>query len=212
MDVAGEVREQMVSGAVQLLARRGLQATSFSEVLAFTGAPRGSVYHHFPEGKDQLVGAAVDAAGAFLVGLLDAKAGASAVEISDYFLQIWRGVLTRSDCQSGCAVLAVTVATDSPDLMNHALAVFRGWRRRLAELLAAGGLDAVLAEQFATTLIASAEGAVVMSRAERSLEPFDAVAAQLGEQVRRMTESAAVPVQSGKPLARKIASKRSAST
>lgn len=201
----------MVDGAVQLLARRGLQATSFSEVLAFTGAPRGSVYHHFPEGKDQLVGEAVDRAGAFLIGLLDAKAGAPAVEISDYFLQVWRTVLTRSDFQSGCAVLAVTVATDSADLMNHAVTVFRGWRQRLAELLVHGGLDARAAPAFATTLIASAEGAVVMSRAEHSIEPFDAVAAQLGEQIRRMTEAPAAPAQTGKPLARKTASKRSGS-
>ena len=184
--MAGEVREVMVDGAVQLLARRGLQATSFSEVLALTGAPRGSIYHHFPEGKDQLVGEAVDRAGAFLINLLDAKAGASAVEISDYFLAVWRSVLTRSDFQSGCAVLAVTVATDSADLLGHAVAVFRGWRKRLAELLVQGGLESKAAMRFATTLIASAEGAVVMSRAEQNIEPFDAVAAQLSEQIRRM--------------------------
>ena len=188
--MAGEVREVMVNGAVQLLARRGLQATSFSEVLAFTGAPRGSVYHHFPEGKEQLVGEAVDLAGAYLIGLLDAKAGASAVEISDYFLQVWRSVLIRSDFQSGCAVLAVTVATDSANLLGHAFAVFRGWRQRLAELLVQGGLEKKAALRFATTLIASAEGAVVLSRAEHSIEPFNAVAAQLGEQIRRVVADA----------------------
>ena len=46
----------MIVGAARLLAERGLQETSFSEVLQRTGAPRGSIYHHFPEGKDQLVG------------------------------------------------------------------------------------------------------------------------------------------------------------
>ena len=49
--MAKEVRSRMVEGAVRLLARQGLQATSFSEVLELTGAPRGSVYHHFPGGK-----------------------------------------------------------------------------------------------------------------------------------------------------------------
>ena len=58
--MAGEVRKGMVEGAMALLARRGLHATSFSEVLAATGAPRGSLYHHFPGGKDQLVAEAVD--------------------------------------------------------------------------------------------------------------------------------------------------------
>jgi TetR/AcrR family transcriptional repressor of lmrAB and yxaGH operons len=184
--VAGEVRRKMVEGATQLLARRGLQATSFAEVLEFTGAPRGSVYHHFPDGKDQLVGEAVDLAGAFLVGLLDRKAGASAVAITEHFLAIWRGVLAQSKCESGCAVVAVAVATDSASLMNHAADVFRHWRARLAELLAQGGLAKKDARRFATTLIAAAEGAVVMSRAEQDIEPFETVAKQLLEQARAL--------------------------
>jgi AcrR family transcriptional regulator len=179
----------MVGGAVQLLARRGLHATSFSEVLALTGAPRGSLYHHFPNGKDQMVASAVDMAGAFLVDALDRKAGASAQEITQHFLAIWRAVLTRSDFESGCAVLAVTVATDSADLMSHAVTVFRAWRERLGQLLEQGGLPAAEAMRFATTLIASAEGAVVLSRAEQGIEPFDAVAEQLTDQVRRMIEA-----------------------
>ena len=52
-------REQMIEGALSLLAKQGLQATSFSEVLKLTGAPRGSIYHHFPGGKDQLVAEAL---------------------------------------------------------------------------------------------------------------------------------------------------------
>ena len=184
--VAGEVRRKMIEGATQLLARGGLQATSFAEVLEHTGAPRGSVYHHFPEGKDQMVGEAVDLAGAFLVGLLDRRAGASALAVTEHFLAIWRGVLTQSKCESGCAVLAVAVATDSPELMNHAAAVFRQWRGRLAELLEQGGLARKDARRFATMLIASVEGAVVMSRAEHDLEPFETVARQLLDQVRAL--------------------------
>jgi TetR/AcrR family transcriptional repressor of lmrAB and yxaGH operons len=61
--MARDVRDRMIDGAIRLLAQRGLQATSFSEVLELTGAPRGSVYHHFPEGKDQLVSAANAVAG-----------------------------------------------------------------------------------------------------------------------------------------------------
>ena len=184
--VAGEVRRKMIEGATQLLARRGLQATSFAEVLEHTGTPRGSVYHHFPEGKDQMVGEAVDLAGAFLVGLLERRAGASALAITEHFLAIWRGVLTQSKCESGCAVLAVAVATDSPALLNRAAEVFRLWRGRLAELLEQGGLAKRDARRFATVLIASAEGAVVMSRAEQDIEPFEMVAGQLVDQARAL--------------------------
>ena len=170
--MAGEMRERMVEGAMGLLAQRGLHATSFSEVLAATGAPRGSLYHHFPGGKDELMAAAVDRAGAVLV--------------DERFLAIWRFVLTQSQCESGCAVLAVTVATDSAELLSHATTVFRAWRERLAQLLRRSGLPAAAAKRFATVMIASVEGAVVLSRAERSLEPFEIVATQLMEQAHAM--------------------------
>jgi AcrR family transcriptional regulator len=175
----------MIEGAVRLLAQRGLQATSFAEVLELTGAPRGSVYHHFPEGKDQLVGAAVDRAGARAVQALDGKQGISAEELTSVFLALWREVLVRSKLGAGCAVLAVTVATDSPELLRHAGAVFRSWRGQLAEMFELGGMSAQEAAQFAATLVAASEGAVVLSRAEQSLEPFDLVAAQLREQAVR---------------------------
>ncbi len=174
----------MIEGAIRLLAQQGLQATSFSEVLALTGAPRGSVYHHFPEGKDQLVGAAVDRAGARALHALEGKPEASAEELTALFLGLWRELLVRSQYGAGCAVLAVTVATDSQELLRHAGAVFRSWRGQLAELFEHAGLSAKHAAQFAATLVAASEGAVVLSRAEQSLEPFDLVAEQLLEQVR----------------------------
>ena len=186
--MAGKVRLRMVEGAVQLLARRGLQATSFSEVLDLTGTPRGSIYHHFPEGKDQLVGEAVDLAGERAIEFINRKSGAGAVEITEYFLHIWRVILTRSNFQAGCAVLATTIATDSPGLLGHAAAVFRAWRNRLAELLENGGLAPREAARFAALLVASSEGAVVLSRAEQSMEPFELVCEQLLDRVREMVK------------------------
>jgi AcrR family transcriptional regulator len=182
--VARGVRARMVASAADLLARRGLQATSLSEVLEQSGAPRGSVYHHFPDGKNQLIASALDLAGDRAIELLDRKAGAPANEVAAWFLHIWREVLIRSNFDAGCAVLAVTVAADSPELRDHAAGIFRTWRHRLAELLEQGGLDSRDAARFAATLIASSEGAVALSRAERSVEPFDLVAEQLLEQAR----------------------------
>jgi AcrR family transcriptional regulator len=184
--MAGEVHDRMVEGAMALLARRGLHATSFSEVLAATGAPRGSLYHHFPAGKEQLMGAAVDRAGAVLLGVLERGSARSAQEVVQNFLAVWRAVLMRSDCEAGCAVLAVTVATDSADLLAHATAVFRAWRERLADRLKQAGLAPPVARRFAMLLLASTEGAVVLSRADQSLEPFEAVARQLLDEARRL--------------------------
>ena len=177
----------MVASAVALLARRGLQATSFSEVLEHSGAPRGSVYHHFPDGKNQMIDSALDAAGATAIELLDRKVGEPAEDIAAWFLHIWREVLIRGKFEAGCAVLAVAVAADSAELLDHTARVFRAWRRRLAELLEQGGLERGDAVRFAAVLVASSEGAVVLARAEQSLEPFDLVAEQLLAQVRELS-------------------------
>lgn len=175
--MAGDVKQRMAAGAAQLLAQQGLQGTSFSEVLELTGAPRGSVYHHFPEGKNQLVEAALDLAGERALTLLSSWEGRPAAEVAAGFVSVWREILIRSDLRAGCAVVAVTVATDSPELLQRAADIFRDWRGRLTELLQAGGhADA---SGYAALLVAACEGAVVMSRAAHSMEPFEKVAGQL---------------------------------
>jgi TetR/AcrR family transcriptional regulator, lmrAB and yxaGH operons repressor len=171
--------DRMIASAVKLLAVHGFQATTFSSVLEDSGAPRGSIYHHFPEGKDQLIAAAIDLAGDRALALTDSFAGLTAAEIVDAFAGLWRAVLVRSDFRAGCAVLAVTVSADVPALVERAAAIFRSWRERLGQALEAAGIEAASARALAVTIIASCEGATVLCRAEHSLEPLDVVAAQL---------------------------------
>ena len=174
-----DARQKMIESAVVLLATRGLQGTAFSDVLERSGAPRGSIYHHFPDGKEQLVDAAIELAGDRALRVLDAVRDAPPKDVTGFFLDLWREVLVRSNLRAGCAVLAVTVATDSPDLLGHAASIFRAWRGRLAELYVTGGMPASAAARLAVTVIAATEGAVVVSRAEQSLEPFEEVAKAL---------------------------------
>ena len=181
--MAGDARARMIEGAVRLLAQKGLQATSFSEVLDLTKAPRGSIYHHFPQGKDQMVAAAIELAGERTRLRLEEARGRSAVEVTTYFLGLWRALLTHTEFTTGCSVTAVTVASDSAELLAGASAVFHSWNTQLADLLVAGGLSPAAAKIFATTLIAACEGAVILSRAEKDIEPFDTVAGHMVELV-----------------------------
>ena len=185
--MTNDTRRQMIDGTVHLLARGGLQQTSFATVLEHTGAPRGSVYHHFPEGKDQLISAAVAESGARSIAMIQAWRGESATVIARRFLAAWRMLLTATDFRAGCAVVAVTTSTDSSDVLTDTGTVFRTWREALASLLADGGLAAERANAVAAMLIASSEGAVVMSRAERRIEPFDDVAAEVLARVNALT-------------------------
>jgi TetR/AcrR family transcriptional repressor of lmrAB and yxaGH operons len=177
--MADGVRERMIESAVVLLAKQGYRATSFDAVLERSKAPRGSIYHHFPGGKDQLIAAAIDLAGARAIAVLDSLEGQSPPQIVDGFMAMWRTVLDRSDFTAGCSVLAVTVSAETPELRERAGEIFKAWRQRVSELLISSGVESEAAHAFAATLIAASEGAVAQSRAERSYAPFDEVARQL---------------------------------
>src|SRR5689334_8372372 len=94
--MAGEVRQRMSERTAILLGKKGLQGTSFSEVLEASGAPRGSLYHHFPGGKAELVLAAIVSAGGRASAVLDGLHGAPAVRVAEAFLGLWRLVLEKS--------------------------------------------------------------------------------------------------------------------
>jgi AcrR family transcriptional regulator len=174
-----DVRSRMVNGAVRLLATSGVEGTSFHEVLAATRTPRGSLYHHFPGGKSELLHAALDVASGHGLAAMEATRGEPAVVVVDRFLSLWRLLLERSQLRAGCAVVAVTVAAGDDELLDHAGKIFRAWTELLTELCAVGGLATEPARKLAVTVIAATEGAVALCRAERSIEPFEDVAAVL---------------------------------
>src|ERR1700722_9506330 len=173
-----QIKQTMIERTAVLLAKKGLQGASFSEILEASGAPRGSLYHHFPGGKDELVLAALEHAADQALGVLDRLSGKPAREVAEGFLSLWRSVLARSDFSAGCAVVAVTVAAESEDLRARAAEILRSWREKLVTLFVAGGIPKKKARSLAASLVAACEGGVILARAERSFEPFDLVAAE----------------------------------
>jgi TetR/AcrR family transcriptional regulator, lmrAB and yxaGH operons repressor len=144
-------------------------------VLESTDSPRGSVYHHFPGGKPELLHAALDLASERGLAAMEASRGQPAAVVIERFLALWRGLLDHSHLTAGCAVVAVTVAANDDDLLDHAGTIFRTWTELLTGLCEAGGMDSNSARSFAVTVIAATEGAVAICRAERSVEPFEVV-------------------------------------
>jgi AcrR family transcriptional regulator len=177
----------MIEGAIQLLATRGVHGASLLKVLEHTGAPRGSVYHHFPGGKDELILAALDLTGQRHDRFVDRFRGTSAPEITAGYLELWRSILVRSGLDSGCPILAVTVSASPGPLLDRAGAIFRTSQRHLVELYEEVGVPRSAAERFVTLLVAGAEGAVVLSRAQQNIAPFEVVASQLIEHAGAMT-------------------------
>lgn len=180
---ADGARQRMVGGAAAALGRGGLRAASFSRVIADTGAPRGSIYHHFPRGKRQLVQEALELAEALALRAL-AEPRTEPEQVVRAFAAPWRQLLERSDLRAGCAVAAVAAeADDDDDLRDVAGLVFAHWIDALAPALEAAGLSQGRGRPVATLVLAGIEGALLLARARRDFEPFDLTVEELATHV-----------------------------
>jgi TetR/AcrR family transcriptional regulator, lmrAB and yxaGH operons repressor len=175
------VRKNMVESALRLLATEGVEGTSFSAVLAKSNAPRGSVYHHFPGGKSELLHAALDHISQSGLATMELARGEPVEVVVDRFLDLWKQLLDSSHNRAGCAVVAVTVAAGSNQLLEHAGEIFRAWTAQLTSLFVAGGMRRDAAKKLSLFVVAASEGAVLLARAEQNKAPFDTVAKMLRE-------------------------------
>ena len=172
-------RERMVRAAVDLFRERGYAATSFNDVLERGGAPRGSIYHHFPGGKEQLAREALQWYAERVARALDSTG--SAREIVDLFLASSREALVASDFSAGCAVAAVTLDLGpGEDRLKPSVAdAFGRWRTVLTKAFTREGATPAQARRLAAFTVAAVEGALILARAERSAQPCDDVATEL---------------------------------
>ncbi len=179
--VKSDPRQQMIVSAVALMREQGVDAASFSRVLDRSGAPRGSIYHHFPEGKAQLVEEATRYAGEFIAaGLAAALQQDDPAAAIRGFAKSWRGLLEKWDFQAGCTVVAAALEGDrTPGAREAARDAFASWEDLLAGAFADRGVPAERARSLSTLTIAAVEGAVVLARAEGSSEPLERVADEL---------------------------------
>jgi AcrR family transcriptional regulator len=193
--MSSNTRAKMVAGAADLMSRRGVNATSMRDVVRHTGTPRGSIGHHFPRGKQQLIEDALVFAGKQVSGpLAHLTQSRGAVAGLRAFIALWRQTLERSKFQAGCPVLAVAVeqyvndATEKdgePDeaaqqhLLDLANGVFADWQEIMIAALRREGVAPARARRLAALVIASTEGTVAMCRAARSARPLDDVRQEL---------------------------------
>jgi AcrR family transcriptional regulator len=172
----------MVASAAALLRRHGVQGTSFARVLEHSGAPRGSIGHHFPGGKREMILAAVTAAGEEITGLLATAAehGASAAELVDAACGYFIDGLERTDHRAGCPVAATANEAFDDDTLRIAAGDAIGeWVDLLAATLRDEGHPPDRADELAQLMVAAIEGALMMSRVQRSTSPLESVRVQL---------------------------------
>lgn len=176
-------KARMIIAARRLFREHGYLGTALSDVVTESAAPRGSMYFHFPGGKEEL---------ATEVALLHAsqrvadinRAAAStrtAAELIGAFIGRERDDLVSSNYREGCALAPIVIeSTPASDALSDATRrAFQDLITTLAARLTEKGLTHDRAVQLATNVWASVEGALILSRVLRSPEPFDIAIAQL---------------------------------
>ncbi|WP_241483958.1 MULTISPECIES: TetR/AcrR family transcriptional regulator [Nocardiaceae] len=174
-------REDMLRSAALLFRERGVEATSLADVIEHAGAPRGSIYHHFPRGKPQLVEEATRTAGA-LMGSMISRGLASDGPAATLRAIIggFRQQLEATEYTAGCPVApAALEGMNSPAALVAAGESFTSWEDTIAASLWQRGLSQDRSRGLATMAIASFEGALIIAKAQRSTAALDRVEVEL---------------------------------
>jgi AcrR family transcriptional regulator len=195
-------RERMVRTAAQLIRRKGVTGTGMREIVIEADAPRGSLQHYFPGGKEELVSDALLWAGDLsarrikrsLNELKSRKPSALLTSIVDG----WRRDLTNERFSAGCPLVAAAAdtAATSKVLRQVLRRAFDGWLEPLSESLVELGVPSERSDNLAIVVIAALEGAIILARIRRDLSPFDALVLELGP----LLDAVAHPVVPGASL------------
>jgi TetR/AcrR family transcriptional repressor of lmrAB and yxaGH operons len=168
-------RSRLLDSTQSLIEARGYFGTGLNQILADSGAPRGSLYFHFPGGKDELVAEALTRAGAEIDAVIRGIAAADTAELIAILLGLLGDRLESSGWSQGCPVATVALETSaSNDAIQQICATtYANWQLAVQDKLRADGRDNAC--DLATTLLALIEGALLLARTHRSIEPLKAV-------------------------------------
>lgn len=186
--MARSTREAILVAAAELMRRKGYGAFGMKDVVAASGAPIGSLYHHFPGGKAQLAGEALSYAGT-AYGMLIPTLVDPHDDLGEAVEALFDQAATDM-AQTGfanmCPVASVAaeVADTVEDLRDTAAAVFTGWLDGGSAYFVARGLAEGTARDLTAVLIGALEGAFVLARTLRDAEPLRAAGRVLGPQYR----------------------------
>ncbi|MEZ5264615.1 MAG: TetR/AcrR family transcriptional regulator [Acidimicrobiales bacterium] len=176
-----DARQRLADAAAALLREQGLHASGVKQIAAAARVPMGSLYFHFPGGKQELVRSAMTAAGSAVDQALDrvCSFSGSAREAVAAHLEQSGAALAASGYRSGCplATTALELGPDDADVAEVIAAWFSSWRARIEAALHADGY--VEADSLATLVLAALEGGLLLARVERDLAPLASVAATL---------------------------------
>jgi len=167
-------KARMIAATLDLLRASGLAGAGINNIVAASGAPKGSVYHFFPGGKHELVAAALDRAEVVIGDAFGAIFSGDAA-LPEKVLALFQTSAKSVEAAAflkGCPIAAVTLDIDdaSKDLRATAERVFATFQRVIAAGLTE--LPANERNNVAQLILATLEGALLLARAHASAAPL----------------------------------------
>jgi TetR/AcrR family transcriptional regulator, lmrAB and yxaGH operons repressor len=177
----------MIETTAGLVHRQGFHGTSLNEILEQSGAPRGSLYYHFPGGKEELVLEATRQGVARITQFLNEifSEAPDTAEAVRAFIEAAAHELRDSGFVFGCPVAPIIL--DSPEssvLAETCREALEEWQQVLVEGLGSAGIQQGRVESLATVIVCGLEGGLIWARSRRDIAPLDAVAEELASMVR----------------------------
>ena len=178
-------RARMIDATIALMRGSGLSGAGINDIVRESGAPKGSVYHYFPNGKIQIATEALAAYSQRVMVFIDETLAnkrlpdTKVIALFDAFAKR----VEEGDYRKSCAVGTVSLDLDADlESLRVALgATFADWVALIARHFDLG--DAKRTKSFAGLVLTTIEGAYVRCRAERSSRPFKEAGAWLAELV-----------------------------
>jgi TetR/AcrR family transcriptional repressor of lmrAB and yxaGH operons len=164
-------RDRILRAAKQLFQQRGYYAVGTAEILEQAQAPKGSMYHHFPNGKEQIAIEAIEKHRAELIArLLSLEAdGFTAAETLRLLAKEMASWLKKSNWLEGTMLVSTAVGSvpHLPKLHTAIKASFDEWREHIGKLLMNEGWSKTQANSLAQTIIAATDGAMIIARVDQ---------------------------------------------
>jgi TetR/AcrR family transcriptional regulator, lmrAB and yxaGH operons repressor len=180
-------RDRILKTAKRLFQQRGYYAVGTAEILKAANAPKGSMYHHFPEGKEQIAIEAVNSIRADVQAMMT-RLLAKGLSTADTIRTLAKGMaqwLKKSQWREGTMLASATVGSvpDLPKLHAAIKEAFADWRQHIVQSLIGEGWNRASAATMANTLLAGIEGAMILARIDQDerivLKVADTLAAML---------------------------------
>jgi TetR/AcrR family transcriptional regulator, lmrAB and yxaGH operons repressor len=177
-------RDHIIETTCDLIELQGYHATGLNQIIKESGSPKGSLYYHFPGGKEELALEAIRRVGETVLTRIQeelARIETPAEAIRTFIMNIAHHVeLSGFRAGGPITTIALETASSSVLLREECQRIYSGWQTAFAEKLVLGGITQERARSLSMLIIAAIEGGVILCRTERSRTPLEKVAEEIG--------------------------------